>query len=139
MHWTTRIDELIEAGQDATREENAETLERLLSLTPDDRWRLLQSRDPCLNRLTADGYQDLLNQTVEARTSAILPVLPPLNPPGALDHSDSDRRSRDRGLPDRRQTAVTPGSTRRHSSLEDLVKLGWASDEDTDTLTDLIH
>lgn len=80
MHWISHINELIEAGQNASREESAEMLGWLLNQAPDDCWRLLQARDPCLNKLTSGDYQYLLAKTVEARTAAIWRDLLPVDP-----------------------------------------------------------
>ncbi|MEI6413767.1 MAG: hypothetical protein WCP34_05815 [Pseudomonadota bacterium] len=145
MHWIARINELIEAGQDATREESAKTLDGLLDLTPDDCWRLLQARDPRLNKLTADGYQHLLNKTVEARTSTILPGLPLLNPPGEsaypTPNSHDQRRDLDQKKPNDVSSLalVAPEIARRRIGLEGLVNPGRVFLVDTDTLTDMIH
>ncbi|CAK0749377.1 conserved hypothetical protein [Gammaproteobacteria bacterium] len=77
MDWSNRIKELIETGQGATREESNGLIDCLSKLSPDDCWCLLQARDPCLDKLTADDYRYLLGKTVEARTLALWRDQPP--------------------------------------------------------------
>lgn len=145
MSWIAHIDELIKAGKNAVREESAVTLEVLLDLTPDDCWSLLQARDPCLDKLTADAYQYLLNKTVAARASTGWSA-PLFDPRGAvLDHTEG-YDGHQRGNPGGEKTdeasvstLVTPKVVRRRTGLECLANWGKASGVDTDTLTDMIH
>ncbi|MEI6414491.1 MAG: hypothetical protein WCP34_09555 [Pseudomonadota bacterium] len=71
MDWSNRINELIEIGQGAAKEESAGLIDYLSKLSPDDCWHLLLARDPCLDKLTADHYRYLIGKTIEARTLAL--------------------------------------------------------------------
>lgn len=75
MPLTAQLNALIVDGQAARVAQSANTLSELLSLPPDERWRVLSERDSQLDQLVTEDYQRLLMLTVEPKH------LP--HPPGA--------------------------------------------------------